>query len=45
MKIKNVKGEVREIFDTTGFSDFLNIVDDSVKRLSVDFEGGISNVS
>ena len=37
MKIKNVKGEVREIFYTTGFSDFLNIVDDSVKRLSIEF--------
>ena len=37
MKIKNVQSEVREIFYTTGFSDFLNIVDDSVKRLSIEF--------
>lgn len=37
MKIKNVKSEIREIFYMTGFSDFLNITDDSVKKLSIEF--------
>lgn len=37
MKIKNVTGIVKEILDKTGFSDFLNIVDNPVKKLSVEF--------
>ena len=37
MEIKNIQAEVREVFDMTGFSDFLNIVDKNVKKLSIDF--------
>ena len=37
MKIKNVKTEVREVLDMTGFSDFLHIVDSKPKKLSIEF--------
>ncbi len=37
MKIKNVKVEVKEVLDMTGFSDFLNIIDSKVKKLSIEF--------
>ena len=37
MKIKNIKPEVREIFYITGFEDFLNVVDNNVKRFSIEF--------
>ena len=36
MKIKNVRPEVQEVLDMTGFSDFLNIVDGK-KKLSLEF--------
>ena len=38
MTIKNVKPDVKEVLDMTGFSDFLNIVDDTQsKRISLEF--------
>ena len=37
MKIKNVKAEVKEVLDMTGFSDFLNIIDSKAKKLSLEF--------
>ena len=37
MKIKNVKAEVKEVLDMTGFSDFLHIVDNNAKKLSLEF--------
>ena len=37
MKIKNVKKDVREVFVITGFNDFLNIVDNHGKKLSIEF--------
>ena len=37
MKIKNVKAEVKEVLDMTGFSDFLNIIDSKTKKLSLEF--------
>ena len=37
MKIKNVKDEVKEVLDMTGFSDFLNIIDSKAKKLSIEF--------
>ena len=37
MKIRNIKAEVREVLDMTGFSDFLHIVDNSTKKLSIEF--------
>ena len=37
MKIKNVKVEVKEVLDMTGFSDFLNIIDSKAKKLSLEF--------
>ena len=33
MKIKNVKVEVKEVLDMTGFSDFLNIIDSKAKKI------------
>lgn len=35
MKIKNVNAEVKEVLDMTGFSDFLNILDNK-KKLTVE---------
>ena len=37
MKIKNVKVEVKEVLDMTGFSDFLHIIDSKAKKLSIEF--------
>lgn len=37
MKIKNVKAEVKEVLDMTGFSDFLTIIDSKTKKLSLEF--------
>ena len=37
MTIKNVQPEVREVLDMTGFSDFLNIEENSEKKLSISF--------
>ena len=38
MKIKNVKVEVKEVLDMTGFSDFLHIIDSTTKKkLSIEF--------
>ena len=37
MKIKNVKAEVKEVLDMTGFSDFLHIIDSTAKKLSIEF--------
>ena len=37
MKIKNVKVEVKEVLDMTGFSDFLHIIDSTPKKLSIEF--------
>ena len=37
MKIRNVKAEVKEVLDMTGFSDFLNIIDSKAKKLSLEF--------
>ena len=37
MQIKNVSPEVREIFEITGFIDFLNIVEVPIKKLSIEF--------
>ena len=37
MKIKNVKAEVKEVLDMTGFSDFLHIIDGKSKKLSLEF--------
>ena len=37
MKIKNVKAEVKEVLDMTGFSDFLHIIDSNAKKLSLEF--------
>ena len=37
MKIKNVKAEVKEVLDMTGFSDFLHIMDIKSKKLSLEF--------
>ena len=37
MKIKNVKVEVKEVLDMTGFSDFLHIIDSTAKKLSIEF--------
>lgn len=37
MKIKNVKTEVKEVLDMTGFSDFLHIIDSAAKKLSIEF--------
>lgn len=37
MKIKNVKVEVKEVLDMTGFSDFLHIIDSKAKKVSIEF--------
>ena len=37
MKIKNIKVEVKEVLDMTGFSDFLHIIDSKAKKLSIEF--------
>ena len=37
MEIKNVKTEVRDVLDMTGFSNFLNIIDSPAKKLSIEF--------
>ena len=37
MTIRNVRVEVREVLDMTGFSDFLHIVDSPSKVLSIEF--------
>ena len=38
MKIRNVKAEVKEVLDMTGFSDFLHIIDSTAKKkLSIEF--------
>ena len=37
MKIKNIKVEVKEVLDMTGFSDFLHIIDSKAKKLSLEF--------
>lgn len=38
MKVKNVKAEVKEVLDMTGFSDFLHIIDNTAKKkLSIEF--------
>ena len=37
MRIKNVRENVREVLDMTGFSEFLTIVDDKKSKFSVSF--------
>lgn len=37
MKIKNVKPDIREVFVVTGFGDFLNVVSNDAKKLSIEF--------
>ena len=37
MKIKNVKAEVKEVLDMTGFSDFLHIINGKSNKLSLEF--------
>ena len=37
MKIRNIRENVREVFDMTGFSDFLTIADDKKAKFSVSF--------
>ena len=37
MRIKNIRENVREVFDMTGFSDFLTIADDKKTKFSVSF--------
>ena len=37
MRIKNIRENVREVLDMTGFSDFLTIVDDKKAKFSVSF--------
>ena len=37
MRIKNIKAEVKEVLDMAGFSDFLNIIDEKAKKLSLEF--------
>ncbi len=37
MRIKNIRDNVREVLDMTGFSDFLTIADDKKAKFSVSF--------
>jgi len=37
MKIRNIRENVREVLDMTGFSDFLTIADDKKAKFSVSF--------
>lgn len=37
MKIRNIRENVREVFDMTGFSNFLTIADDKKAKFSVSF--------
>ena len=37
MRIKNIRENVREVLDMSGFSDFLTIVDDKKAKFSVSF--------
>ncbi len=37
MKIKNIRDNVREVLDMTGFSDFLTIEDEKKAKFSVSF--------
>ncbi|MBQ3443394.1 MAG: STAS domain-containing protein, partial [Selenomonadaceae bacterium] len=37
MKIRNIRQNVREVLDMTGFSDFLTIADDKKSKFSVSF--------
>ena len=37
MKIRNIRDNVREVLDMTGFSDFLTIEDDKKAKFSVSF--------
>ncbi len=37
MQIKNVRENIREVLDMTGFSNFLTIVDDKKPKFSVSF--------
>ena len=37
MKIRNIRENVREVLDMTGFSNFLTIVDDKKAKFSVSF--------
>ena len=37
MRIKNIRQNVREVLDMTGFSDFLTITDDKKAKFSVSF--------
>ena len=37
MRIKNIRENVREVLDMTGFSDFLTIADDRKAKFSVSF--------
>lgn len=37
MKIRNIRENVREVFDMTGFSSFLILVDDKKTKFSVSF--------
>ncbi|MBQ3434644.1 MAG: STAS domain-containing protein [Selenomonadaceae bacterium] len=37
MKIRNIRQNVREVLDMTGFSDFLTIADDKKAKFSVSF--------
>ena len=38
MQIKNLSPAVHEVFKMTGYSDFLNVIDNSVKKLSITFQ-------
>lgn len=37
MRIRNIRDNVREVLDMTGFSDFLTIADDKKTKFSVSF--------